>query len=159
MRYFYLLMTVFFDNFSTTKSPKARKIARFLSTMNLKSTYINLLCAPVFYLISFENIGIIKKGCSMMLDKFLKALWFWAKSAMIQLIAGFITDKDSGSYRQERAFCVAFRILCLWMCLGYRERKRCSENKAELIFDPTVEVEQHILICSVLSMIFILYSI
>ena len=49
---------------SKFKSPMARGKARLLSAMNFKSVDINLLCAPLFNLICFKSIGIIKKRVS-----------------------------------------------------------------------------------------------
>ena len=55
------LESSFIDKLNKFKSLKARK-KQALSAMNFKSININLLYAPIFNLISYKSIGIIKKG-------------------------------------------------------------------------------------------------
>ena len=58
---------------SKFKSLKAIEKGCLLFAMNFKSSDITLLYAPLFNLISFKSIGIIKKECPMVLDTLLKA--------------------------------------------------------------------------------------
>ena len=55
-----------------------------------------LFYAPLFDLIIFKSIGIIRKGLSIVLDKLLSARWFWAEYVMKQHLTGSIAYKDSG---------------------------------------------------------------
>ena len=96
--------TVFFDNFPTIKSAKDRERARLMSAMKIKTININFLCTPVFYSISFKNIGFVKKACSMMLNTLSRVQWLRAESAMIQLKECSITDKHSDSLRIGKCF-------------------------------------------------------